>query len=430
MAPLPPTMPSTASSEPKAPESAPTEGPLRAVGGRMSRLRRRAESGVTWLQRPLAGVILSVAAWSLALQLVAYLGTTFLSTEAHPGQAGLTAAWNHWDARWYERIVAHGYTADLQPPESPVAYLRTAFYPGYPLLARGVYEVLHPLGIGVTGAMLATNQLLVFVMAVLLYLLATALTQSKEIGQRTVQALLLFPFSYFLLAPYTETAFLTLVAGFAWALTTRRYLVAAAFAAAAGATRPVGIVLSAILAIGYLEHHRWRLRSLRLRPLLYIGMSLTGFVGYALYQWKDFGDPLYGAHIEKVGWPARGFTLNLWHVLVEVFQPQPLTAGPFANLTVEILTMIPLLLLFSALSWIVWRRFGAAMGLMCALFILATLSSGSTFSFNRYVLPLLPAFVILGGWTRWRTFDFVYKTLGATLLALFLVLFTHGVWTG
>jgi hypothetical protein len=68
---------------------------------------------------------------------------------------------------------------------------------------------------------------------------------------------------------------------------------------------------------------------------------------------------------------------------------------------------------------------------MCALFLVLSLATGTLFSFNRYVLPLLPAFVVLGGWTaRWRTFDFVYKTVGATLLALFLVLYTHAVWTG
>jgi hypothetical protein len=58
------------------------------------------------------------------------------------------------------------------------------------------------------------------------------------------------------------------------------------------------------------------------------------------------------------------------------------------------------------------------------------LTSNSTLSFNRYVLPLLPCFVILGQWGRHKAFDIVYTTLGAALLTVFLMMFTHGVWTG
>ena len=97
----------------------------------------------------------------------------------------------------------------------------------------------------------------------------------------------------------------------------------------------------------------------------------------------------------------------------------------------EVFVNLPLLVTFAFLTWIVWRRFGAALGLMCGLLILAPLTGGNTVSLNRYLLPCLPAFVVLADWTlRHRWFDFAYRTVGCILLSLFLVMFTHGVWTG
>jgi hypothetical protein len=67
---------------------------------------------------------------------------------------------------------------------------------------------------------------------------------------------------------------------------------------------------------------------------------------------------------------------------------------------------------------------------MCVLLMLESVTSGSMLSFNRYLLPLLPCFVVLAVWGRNALFDFVYRTAGALLLAMFLIMFVHGTWTG
>jgi hypothetical protein len=112
------------------------------------------------------------------------------------------------------------------------------------------------------------------------------------------------------------------------------------------------------------------------------------------------------------------------------FGPQYLSAGPLLGEPVEVFIVFPLLIAFAFLSWRAWKEFGAAMGSLCVLFIAVPLSSGSTVSLNRYMLPLLPCFVVLGAWSLRPAFDFAYKMLCAPLLALFLVMFTHNVWTG
>jgi hypothetical protein len=383
-----------------------------------------------WCRSPAGTVVLFVAAWSLALDLIAVLGARFIAAQPHPGRSALTAAWQQWDGNWFERIVAGGYHYfPDQIPGHGAYYLQAAFYPGFPVIARGVYEVAHPFGIGVTGAMLITNQVLVFALALLLYRLAVALTDDRAVGVRAVQYLLLFPFAYFLLAPYSETVFMTALAGFCWGLVTRRYGVAALFGALASATRLVGIVLPVIVIVAYLEHNDWQLRSIRPRIIVYALTPLAGAAAYALYQWAEFGDPLYSQHASKLGW-ARAFTLNIWRVVRESFEHQPLSAGYIHGVPLEAFVIWPLLIAFVALSVIAWRRFGAALGLLCLLLMLESITSGSLLSFNRYLLPLLPCFIVLAIIGRNSLLDSVYRMFGSLLLGLFLVMFVHAIWTG
>lgn len=285
------------------------------------------------------------------------------------GHTALTAAWQQWDANWYARIVAHGYhfLADAVPGHHAV-YLQTAFYPGYPVIARVVFALFHPLGIGVAGAMLLTNQTLVVGMALLTYRMAVTLTNSTAIGVRTVRYLLLYPFAYFLLAPYSETAFLTFVAGFVWALTTRRYTLAGIFGAAASCTRLVGLILPLILIVGYLDHHGWKLRSLKPRIFVAAMISCGGAAAYALYQWFAFGNPLYSQAASRLGW-ERGLSVIITHFISTSFTHPYLTAGSLDGLAVETFVTLPLLAVFVTLAVLVWRQFGVAIGLMCALFI-------------------------------------------------------------
>src|SRR5437763_11515571 len=171
--------------------------PLRTPAISLGSSRARASA---WARRPVPTLLLSVAAWSLALHLVALIGTTLVHPRAHADGSSLTSAWQHWDAGWFHQITAHGYHyAATTPgkhkclPHHPCLYLQSAFYPGYPLLARFLYELTHPFGLSVTGAMLLTNQLLVFVLAWLLCSFATTLTTDPLVGLQTVRYLLLFP---------------------------------------------------------------------------------------------------------------------------------------------------------------------------------------------------------------------------------------------
>lgn len=378
-----------------------------------------------WIERPEAMVVLMTAAWSLALQIVTLTGSAFLDPTRRPGLSAFGSAWQQWDGNWFARIVTLGYHAGAVNHY----FQQAAFYPGFPLVARGVYEVIHPLGMGIAVAMVMTNQLVVFALTILVYRLAVALTEDHEAALRTVKYLLLFPFAYFLLAPFSEAIFLTAVAGFSWALMTRRYMLAGLFAGLASGTRLVGIVLALVLLVGYLEQHAWRLRSLRPRVVVAAVIGLWGAVAYAVYQLVVFKDALYSQGASKL-W-ARELNLAVWQPLQAMFvHGDKPTAGYLLGTPLEVFEILPLLAAFVVLTWLVWRRFGVALGLMCALLIIVPLVSNSMLSFNRYLLPLLPCFVILGRWGRRQAFDVVYSMLGGALLVMFLMMYSHGVWTG
>ncbi|MHB1834682.1 MAG: hypothetical protein ACYCXW_06930 [Solirubrobacteraceae bacterium] len=375
-------------------------------------------------------MLYSVVSWIVALDLVAVAGSRLLAPQPELGRTALTAAWQQWDANWYARIVAVGYHAlGAHVARHGAIYLQTAFYPGYPVIARAVFDIAHPLGIGIGGAMLLTNQTLVLVMAYLVYRMALALTHNAAIAVRTVHYLLLFPFAYFLLAPYSETAFLTVVAGFVWALVARRYFVASCFAAAASGTRLVGVVLALILVVGYLEHHCWNLRSIGPRIVGSAVVACAGAAGYAAYQWVAFDNPVYSQRASFLGW-ERHFSLNVSHFIYESFTHPYLSAGTLDGLSIETYVVLPLIAAFCMLTFFVWRKFGAALGLMCALLIVVPLASGSALSFPRYTLPLLPCFVVLASWGRNAALAVPYRTISGALLVLYLVMFTHGIWTG
>ncbi len=147
-----------------------------------------------------------------------------------PGAAMLNA-WKQWDAGRYLSIMQHGY-ADPN---------NTAFFPLYPLLATGVAHLL-----GQNYALLAA--MLVANLAALVAMIGIALLAQFEFGmidsgQRALMALLAYPLSFYLVAPYSESLFLATSVFACYFARRGAWMRAALCALLAGLTRPTGIVL-------------------------------------------------------------------------------------------------------------------------------------------------------------------------------------------
>jgi hypothetical protein len=216
------------------------------------------------------------ALWTSRLVVMATGILAVLSFGRAPGTAGfdpvrLTAPFGYfgnllvaplarWDSVWYLAIAHGGY--DHEPA-------RTAFFPLYPLVTRGLGVVIgSDLVAGVIVSLIAFG-----VALALLYRLA-AIELGERRAELTVMLLAFCPVAYFFSAVYSESLFLALSVGSIYAARTGRWGSAGLLGGLAAASRNSGIVLIVPLLLLYLYGPRAdrlavaQLRSGRLRTLL------------------------------------------------------------------------------------------------------------------------------------------------------------------
>ncbi|HEY7874400.1 MAG TPA: mannosyltransferase family protein [Actinomycetota bacterium] len=185
-----------------------------------------------------------------------------------PGYHNALTAYERWDALWYLRIASDGYD---------VADKSAAFFPGYPLLTRGVSLVTgnHPLA----GGFIVAN------VACFLALLVVYLMTEREFDERrarlTVLLMALFPTAFFFFAPFSESTFMLFAATSLFAARLGKWWLAALAGALAAATRSIGVTLALPLFVE-------AVRQLRAKPPEERG------AGAVLYRLACCGGPALG----------------------------------------------------------------------------------------------------------------------------------------
>jgi hypothetical protein len=305
--------------------------------------------------------------------------------------------WARWDSAWFVRIAEHGYASGQGAP---------AFYPLYPGLvgitgrAMGGHYVLAGLLISVTSAAFAF---------VLLYRLADLLLGESG-ATRAVLYLAIFPMTLFLSAVYSEALFLMLACACFLFAERGRMPLAAAMAALAALTRPIGFLLvPSILVIGWQRGERRSLAWLALVPAAFAaypallvaqGRSAFSFVGVetsAIWlrhlSWAGpFGGLWGGLRAGALGLEqfAIGDSRSTWPIV----QGQSLFAVAATNLE-----YLGYLLVVLGLLIVAWRRLPLAYSLYMTLGLLLPLTFPSArwplLSFPRFSLVLFPMFIAL-----------------------------------
>ena len=177
---------------------------------------------------------------------MAQRGLTHLIIQGGEPWSFFLSAWQRWDALWYTKIVTEGYGSDGT----------LNFYPLYPLLSRGVAFVL---GGHLAWALLVVTSVC-FVLALrLLYELAYRESEgNRRVATLAVLLLALFPSGFFLLAPFTESLFLTITMGTFWLMHRQRWWLAGGAGFLAALTRANGVAMVFPLAVAYLRgRQRW-----------------------------------------------------------------------------------------------------------------------------------------------------------------------------
>jgi hypothetical protein len=353
----------------------------------------------------------------------------------------LASPFARWDSVWYLAIAQGGYDHQVA---------RTAFFPLYPLLLRGLGLVIgSDLVAGVVISLAA------FAVALVILYRLVALELDDELARLTLLLIAFCPMAYFFSAVYSESLFLALSVGCIWLARTGRWAWAGLLGGLAAAERATGVTLVVPLVLLYLYGPRverapafplasrpW-LRRLapRYRPgaglawvllvpvglgaytlalALLAGNGLAPFHATGAFWFRHFAGPFGGVWDGAVaGWDG---IRQLLHgpgppVYFSGYGGNPLWAAG-ANLTLFAFLVLGAVALVG-----VFRRLPVAYGAWCLAAVALPLSDPVTpqplQSLPRYEMVLFPLFMWGAWWVRRRGIAAPAVAVLAVLLGLF-----------
>jgi hypothetical protein len=324
--------------------------------------------------------------------------------------------WANWDGAWFIRVAEHGYHAHDGT---------AAFYPLYAGLLAGLGRVFggHYVTAGVVISLASCAAAFVLLRRL------TAFELGEETAKRAVVLLALFPLSFFLQAVYSEALFLALAVGAFYAARRDRWAIAALATGAAFLTRPSAFALWAGLLV---------LAYPRRRALAWIAPAPLAFAIFPLLLWQQTGDAAAFVRAERF-WhrtlsplgPLGGIVdgaraaAHGAHAVIATSTPADWTYP--ANLGLKAVAAVNVedfayLVLFLALTVVVWRRLGPPYGVFAALSLALPLSEPwnvfPLFSLPRFGLVIFPFAMALATLTRSRNVYAAVIACSAALLAV------------
>lgn len=314
------------------------------------------------------------------------------------------SAFAHFDGIHYLRLIGKGYDDTGSQ----------AFFPVYPLIIRTLtLGIFDPLYVAILFNALSLLTTLIIATSYL----------TRDHVRRFLLIFLTFPASFFLLANYTESFFILLIALFFHFLKDKKYFISAVVAGIASGTRLVGAFLALSLMV---ELFRSRKEILYSASLILI--SLSGLLGYMYFLYVQFGDPLMFIHVQSLFGASRsdGTIILLPQVIYRYFRIV-VTATPttilYARSCLELLTF--------SLSLVVLYLYRHKLSLAAIIFCLSAIIlptlSGTLSSFARYLLVALPLFVILSDSLSKRLF-WIIVCLQYGILIGAVALFVQGIF--
>lgn len=328
-------------------------------------------------------------------------------------QDGLT----RWDSGWYIEIAQNGYSGDT-----------VAFFPLYPVLIRLLTKIT---GSDSISGLLIAN--LSFFIALFYLYAITKQDYDDDTASRAVFYIAAAPSAFFFSTVYTESLFLLFVtAGFYYARNSK-WLLACLAGMLASATRVTGVLVGVFILFEAFWQKGirffpkpWSVRSqidllrkdIGIIPQTKKGIiaaifSVSGLVAYMAYLYRKFGDPLAFLHVQESWGRSVGFD---WFLRVLRDHGQK----PDIFFTI---VFIPLII-------IIFFKFRPSYGLFTLLSFVIPLVSGSTLSMRRFVIVMVPCYILLALWGKKPWVDRLIIGISLPMQAYFVVLFSHWYFAG
>lgn len=326
------------------------------------------------------------------------------------GVRGWLEIWNRWDALNYQKLAQFGYSAtgELRP--------LLVFYPLYPWTVRLFAFVTRDY----LASAFIVSTLASLVTAIVLLRLVE-LDYSKELAQRAVWFLFIFPTSYFLHIGYTESLFLMLALSCVFAARKQRWLLAGLFGALTCLTRANGLVLMPVL-MAEAAHQYWTTRRWQWQ-WLWIGVAGFGFAGYLLLNKYVTGD-------------AFAFTSLMQQFFSKSLSP-PWTGidnaiGSLSRDPAEAEMIGTQEVLFIALGFactvVSWVKLRPAYSVWMTGNWLLFVSVSFVLSVPRYTLTMFPIYILFSMLAARRVWLAVITFWSILYLSFFASLFAWGRW--
>ena len=340
-------------------------------------------------------------------------------------------SWVNFDGVHYLTIASEGYlhAAAVQ-----------AFFPIFPIIIR-LMMVLNRGSAVINGLLITTLCALFFFLYLSKYLKAKL---DIALVNRTHIIFLLFPFSFFLIALYTESLFLLLLMLSLSAFRKKQYGLVGLLIALTSATRLVGIFLvPAFLLELYIGDQKsivglfsrsYFLRKLQKqwKNMLKIFFGIIGLGSYMFYLWYHFHDPIYFFHVQSEFGAGRQERIILlpqviWRYLKIFWTVRPFDLKYFVYLQEFIISIFfGIILLWGWLKKGYYKLSISELTFASFAFILPSLT-GSFSSMPRYVLVCFPVFVIFANHLKGWKLD-LYLIISVVLLFFNSIMFLQGYW--
>lgn len=344
----------------------------------------------------------------LAFGLQSYL---LFSNQKLPSSYWILGIWNRWDAQSYVSIAYNGYTSVGE------RRFNIAFFPFYPLLISILNFVS---GDAVLSGIIISGVASI-ILAILFHKLVK-LDHSEKIAMSSVWFLFIFPTSYFLHIPYTESVFLALVVGSFYCVRQQKWLLAGILGCLACATRINGLILC--LALPFEIWLFWRENKKLEKKWLWIGLIPLGFGAYLLLNYAVMGNPLAFLEIQREHW-GKFLTYPwtaIWNKVGQVLgqpNPTPKMEGMFELVFVAIG-------LFATIAG--WRYLRNSYRVWMIASWLLFVSTSFILSVPRYTLTMFPLFILIALVAKNRIRYAIITTCSILYLGMFIISFVQSRW--
>jgi hypothetical protein len=362
-------------------------------------------------------VVRVLPAWVTARVVVAVTLVVAHLTVAHlrPGNSAARLRVHQgllgWDGGWYQSIATHGYAAS--------GHQSLRFFPAFPMAGR-VLGWIPGVSPG-TGLIIVANLCSLAGMAVL-WILVEREFGDRGVAGRTVWLLALAPPAFTLVMAYAEGALLLGTTVTFLAIRSGRWWWAAVAGLAAGAVRPVGLLLIIPVVIeAYRRRGAERSVPAIASRIAAVIAPAVGAGAYLAWVGSSFGDAFLPFRLQDQPGHRGVITspfASMWHNLVAASHGHHLGSA----------LHIPWVALCLVLLVVAFRRLPLSYAAFAAAVLVVSVASSNLDSFERYALSGFPLVIAASTLTSRRAVERTVLVVAAVGMAGYSLLAFVGVF--